>query len=186
MMNYKKGKNVEEELTKDAIPIENLPQNFLWMHVKGGTKVSNVVDFAKKAFDSKERRSVVWSGSGGGVTKTISCAEIMKRDSESELHQITRLCYRKVEEFWEPQLDGLEQIVATRQIPCIHILLSLDKIDETASGLQNSKEKTTFWVEHPQKSSSNNQNKRKNQQKPTGSGFRNKGGSSMPKNSTKT
>ncbi|KAG4077065.1 hypothetical protein HA402_016052 [Bradysia odoriphaga] len=135
MMNYKKGKNVEEELTKDAIPIENLQQNFLWMHVKGGTKVSNVVDFAKKAFDSKEHRSVVWSGSGGGVTKTISCAEIMKRDSESELHQITRLCYRKVEEYWEPQLEGLEQIVATRQIPCIHILLSLDKIDETASGL---------------------------------------------------
>lgn len=33
MMNYKKGKNIEEELTKDAIPIENLPQDFLWMHV---------------------------------------------------------------------------------------------------------------------------------------------------------
>lgn len=66
-----------------------------YLQVKGGTTVSNVVDFAKKSIDSKEYRAVVWSGSGGGVTKTISCAEIMKRDSASELHQITRLCYRK-------------------------------------------------------------------------------------------
>jgi len=139
MMNYKKGKNIEEELTKDDIPIENLPQNFLWMHVKGGTKVTNVVDFAKKSLESNEHRAIVWSGSGGGVTKTISCAEIMKRGYD--LHQITRLCYRKVEEYWEPQLEGLEQIVATRQIPCIHILLSLDKLDENVLGHQNSKEK---------------------------------------------
>lgn len=33
MMNYKKGKNIEEELTKEDIPIENLPSDFLWMHV---------------------------------------------------------------------------------------------------------------------------------------------------------
>lgn len=40
MMNYKKGKNVEEELTEDTIPIENLPQKFLWMHV-------SIFDFSK-------------------------------------------------------------------------------------------------------------------------------------------
>lgn len=55
--------------------------------------MQNVIDFAKNAFDTKEHRSVVWSGSGGGVTKTVSCAEIMKRDYE--LHQITRLTYQK-------------------------------------------------------------------------------------------
>jgi hypothetical protein len=33
MMNYVKGKNVEEELTKEGIPIENLPKDFLWMLV---------------------------------------------------------------------------------------------------------------------------------------------------------
>lgn len=113
-MNYKKGKNIEEELTRENIPIENLPADYLWMHVstyfsfgrqlrnmisqkskqvKGGTKVTNVIDFAKSAFTNKEHRSVVWSGSGGGVTKTVSCAEIMKRDFE--LHQITRLGYQK-------------------------------------------------------------------------------------------
>lgn len=34
MENYKKGKNVEQELSEDSIPIENLPEKFLWMHVK--------------------------------------------------------------------------------------------------------------------------------------------------------
>lgn len=93
MENYKKGKNIEEELTQDRIPIDVLPEKFLWMHVKGGTKVSNVVEFAEKAFNNGEYRSVVWSGSGGGVPKTISCAEIMKRNYD--VHQVTRLAYQK-------------------------------------------------------------------------------------------
>lgn len=93
MMNYKKGKNIEEELSKEDIPIANLPKNFLWMHVKGGTKVFNVLEFAEKSFEAGEHRSVVWSGSGGGVQKTISCAEMLKR--KYEFHQVTKLCYTK-------------------------------------------------------------------------------------------
>lgn len=94
MENYKKGKNIEEELSKDKIPIEILPENFLWMHCKGGTQVGNVIDFAEKALKSGEYRSMVWSGSGGGVPKTISCAEIMKRNNP-ELQQVTRIAYQK-------------------------------------------------------------------------------------------
>lgn len=33
MENYRKGKNVEEPIEKEKIPIPNLPSNFLWMHV---------------------------------------------------------------------------------------------------------------------------------------------------------
>lgn len=33
MMNYRKGRNVEEELTRNDIQIDNLPEDFLWMHV---------------------------------------------------------------------------------------------------------------------------------------------------------
>lgn len=33
MDNYKKGKNVEEPLEREKIPIPNLPSNFLWMQV---------------------------------------------------------------------------------------------------------------------------------------------------------
>jgi ribonuclease P/MRP protein subunit RPP25 len=75
-------------LIKKKIPIDQ---------VKGGTKVGNVVSHAEKAFHSGEHRSVVWSGSGGGVSKTISCAEIMKRNFP--LHQVTRLNYQKSVDF---------------------------------------------------------------------------------------
>lgn len=33
MEKYKKGKNVEEPLTEENIPIKNLPKDFLWMKV---------------------------------------------------------------------------------------------------------------------------------------------------------
>ncbi|KAL7052694.1 hypothetical protein ACKWTF_004964 [Chironomus riparius] len=144
MENYRKGKNVEEELSKEHIPIEMIPENFLWMHVKGGTKVSNVVDFAEKAFKSGEYRSVVWSGCGGGVPKTISCAEIMKRNLK-ELNQVTRLAYQKIEEYWDPLLSGLDQIVVTRRIAAVHILLTLDQIDPKANGYQQTNVPTKFW-----------------------------------------
>ncbi|XP_035785713.1 uncharacterized protein LOC118463326 [Anopheles albimanus] len=144
MMHYKKGKNVEQELSQEQIPIEVLPEQFLWMHVKGGSAVSNLTEYAKKALTDGTHRSVVWSGSDGGVGKTISCAEILKRDFE--LHQVTRICYRKVEEFWDPQQEGLEQIVAKRNIPCIHILTSLDPIDPGTPGYQHSKSQTGFML----------------------------------------
>lgn len=67
MENYRKGSNIEEELSKNQIPIENLPENFLWLHVKGGTKVQNVIEYARNALDSNEHRAVVWSGSGGMI-----------------------------------------------------------------------------------------------------------------------
>uniref|UniRef100_A0A336M4U5 CSON003478 protein n=1 Tax=Culicoides sonorensis TaxID=179676 RepID=A0A336M4U5_CULSO len=148
MENYRKGSNIEEELSKDRIPIENIPENFLWMHVKGGTKIQNVIEYARNALDSGEHKVVVWSGSGGGVPKTISCVEVMKR--HYKLHQITRLCYQKVDEIWEPMMEGLEQIVVKRQIPAIHILVSLDEIDPSTPGYQLSGQ-TTSMAFKPQK-----------------------------------
>lgn len=163
MENYKKGKNIEEELTQDRIPIENLPEKLLWMHVKGGTKITNVVEYAEKAFNSGEYRSVVWSGSGGGVPKTISCSEVMKRNFE--VHQVTRLAYQKwvdikiawtwfdfllfsrVDEYWDPLLTGLDPIIVTRQIPAIHIFLSLDPLDTKTPGHQRPGMPTRFWPE---------------------------------------
>lgn len=38
------------------------------------------------------------------------------------------------EEFWDPVMDGLEPIVVKRNIPCVHILMSLDEIDSKTPG----------------------------------------------------
>ncbi|KAH8390300.1 ribonuclease P protein subunit p25-like protein [Drosophila serrata] len=147
MMHYRKAQNVEQELSKADLPFEDClpksPNDFLWMHVKGGTKVSNVIEFAQAALNKNEHRCVVWSGSGGGVGKTISCAEVLKRSHP--LYQVTRMAYTSVEEHWKPQMDGLEEIIATRQIPTLHILMSLDALPDSIEGLQKPNTATDFW-----------------------------------------
>ncbi|XP_017125777.1 ribonuclease P protein subunit p25-like protein [Drosophila elegans] len=147
MMHYRKAENVEKELSKSDLPFEdcmpNPQKDFLWMHVKGGTKVSNVIEFAQAALNKGEHRCVVWSGSGGGVVKTISCAEVLKRSHP--VYQVTRMAYTSVEEHWKPQMDGLEEIIVNRQIPALHILMSLDELPDSIEGLQKPNTSTDFW-----------------------------------------
>ncbi|XP_037826385.1 ribonuclease P protein subunit p25-like protein [Lucilia sericata] len=166
MMHYRKGENIEKQLTKEELPFEDfLPKgtDFLWMHVNGGTKVNNVITYAKNALDKGEYKNIVWSGNGGGVVKTISCAEILKRSYP--LYQVTRMCYITVEEHWKPQMEGLEEIVANRQIPSLHIFMSLEPIDDNVNGLQKPNTITDFWVYNNNQnnsatSSNNNSNHR--------------------------
>ncbi|XP_030554764.1 ribonuclease P protein subunit p25-like protein [Drosophila novamexicana] len=147
MMHYRKAENVEQELSKNDLPFQNcMPKthkDFLWMHVKGGTKLSNVIGYAQSALDKGEYRSLVWSGSGGGVVKTISCAEVLKRSHP--LYQLTRMGYTSVEEHWKPQMDGLEEIIVNRQIPTLHILMSLDELPDGIEGVQNPNTTSDFW-----------------------------------------
>ncbi|XP_028160742.1 ribonuclease P protein subunit p25-like protein [Ostrinia nubilalis] len=144
MENYFKGKNVEEELQRDSIPLKDLPVNFLWMQVKGGSKITNLLSHATGILEDKATTAVVWSGAGVAIPKAISCAEILKRQFSIQ-HQVTKLTHKKVEEYWEPKLDGLETIVVKRQIPVIHILLSVDAIpDVNQIGYQNLQQKK-FW-----------------------------------------
>ncbi|RZF41952.1 hypothetical protein LSTR_LSTR015576 [Laodelphax striatellus] len=131
MENYTKGKNVEQEWTKETVPIPNLPENFTWMHVKGGSKMCNLLEYALKAF--KETGAVLWTGCGPAVVKTVSCAEIMKKRFKG-LHQINKICYTKVEEFWTPLQEDLEELVVTRELPTIHILLSNETLDKEEPG----------------------------------------------------
>lgn len=147
-MHYRKGENIEQELTKDDLPfgdcLSKLPQkDFLWMHVRGGTKVHNVINYARSALDKGEYRTIVWSGSGGGVVKTVSCAEILKRSYP--LHQLTRMDQVTIEEHWVPQMDGLELILAKRKVPSLHILMTLDPIDESISDVQKPNTTTEYW-----------------------------------------
>ncbi|KAK4875666.1 hypothetical protein RN001_012088 [Aquatica leii] len=134
MENYSKGKNVEEPLDKHKIPIPDLPEDFLWMQVRGGSKMRELLSVALNQFEGK--KSVVWTGFGPSVGKTISCAEIMKREYDNKLHQITKICYRIVQEYWDPKTPELEQIVVERKLPMIHILLSLLPLNLKELGYQ--------------------------------------------------
>ncbi|KPJ15017.1 Alba-like protein C9orf23 [Papilio machaon] len=156
MENYFKGKNVEEELERNKIPIKDLPTDFLWMQVKGGSKMSNLLAHASGILEDKAASSVVWTGTGVAIPKAISCAEILKRQFSIE-HQVTKLTFKKVEEYWEPKIDGLEKIIVKREIPVIHIFLSIDEIqDKNQIGYQSLKGKK-FWQKGQTSTISKNQ-----------------------------
>ncbi|XP_062128820.1 ribonuclease P protein subunit p25-like protein [Drosophila sulfurigaster albostrigata] len=158
MMNYRKAENVEQELTKSDLPFEHClasnQKDFLWMQVNGGTKLSNVIGYAQSALEKGEYRSVVWSGSGGGVIKVVSCAEVFKRSLS--LYQISRMSYKNVEEHWKPITEGLEDIVVKRQIPMLHILQSLDPFPESVENVQNPNTLSDFWRFEDQLSANGN------------------------------
>ncbi|KAL3270015.1 hypothetical protein HHI36_009072 [Cryptolaemus montrouzieri] len=129
MENYVKGKNLEEPLDISKVPISNLPQDVLWMQIRGGTKMTNVLAHVMKQFENKTDIACLWTGFGPSVGKTISCAEIMKKEFKHELHQVTKICYRLVEEYWDPVLPELQQLVVKRKLPMIHIYLSNKPLD---------------------------------------------------------
>lgn len=147
MENYTKGKNVEQEFERDKIPIEGLPDNFLWMQVRGGSKMSNLLNHVTGILEDKTATAVVWSGVGAAISKTISCAEIIKRQFSIQ-HQVTKLLYQIVEEHWEPKIEGLETLVVKRQIPAIHILLTSEPLkDFNQLGSQSINGKK-FWEQN--------------------------------------
>ncbi|XP_072748615.1 ribonuclease P protein subunit p25-like protein [Anoplolepis gracilipes] len=123
----KREEESTEEPTSTKVPIDNLPKKFLWMHVKSGTKIRKVLDYALKEFSN--HNSIVWTGIGQGIAKAISCAELFKRKHEG-LHQVTKLSYIESE---NPKKDITTE---TQRIPAIHILLSKDIKDTTELGYQ--------------------------------------------------
>ncbi|XP_046390509.1 ribonuclease P protein subunit p25-like protein [Ischnura elegans] len=147
MENYAKSCSTEAPLERQDVPIDCLPENFLWMKVKPGSKLRNILGFASSAF--KDQRVILWTGSGSAIIKAISCAEIMKRNFKS-LHQITRVCFRKLEETWDPITDGLDQLVVTREVPTIHIMLSKDSLDINQLGYQGPEDKDPSFKQKKQ------------------------------------
>lgn len=132
---YYKGKNVDEPWDKSRIPIPGLPEEFIWMHVNCGSKMRNLLGYAINEFNSDTYKAIVWSGSGNAVSKTISCAEIIKRRYK-EIYQINKICYRRNEEHWEPLMKDLDPLVVVREVPTIHILLSKEPLNESEPGYQ--------------------------------------------------
>jgi len=134
MENYVKAEKEDEFIPE--VTIEGMKEGTLVMHVKHGSKIKNLTQFAEKRFATDPSCQIVWEGSGDAVQKTITCAEIMKKKSNYSLHQITRLTSMRIVETWKPRLEGLDEIRVNRQLPLIKILLSKDPLDADANGYQ--------------------------------------------------
>uniref|UniRef100_A0AAV2LPG8 DNA/RNA-binding protein Alba-like domain-containing protein n=1 Tax=Knipowitschia caucasica TaxID=637954 RepID=A0AAV2LPG8_KNICA len=138
-------------------PFPGLPSGVLEMRVKEGSKIRNLMGFAMARMQGEKGatgtedsarglRQVVFSGSGRAVTKTITCAEIMKRKVGS-LHQLTKLRYKTVKEVWENSEGGASEMTVHRSVPSISILLSKDPLDPAEPGYQPPEAMSALWEE---------------------------------------
>ncbi|XP_054474866.1 uncharacterized protein LOC129107405 [Anoplopoma fimbria] len=152
---FKKVCRTEED---SPCPFPGLASGVLEMRVKEGSKIRNLMGFAMARMQGEKDvsgggvsgggglRQVVFTGSGRAVTKTITCAEIMKRKVGS-LHQLTKLRYKVVKEVWESSEGGTSEMTVHRTVPSISILLSKDPLDPQEPGYQPPETLTALWDE---------------------------------------
>ncbi|CAL8243372.1 unnamed protein product [Lota lota] len=156
---FKKVCRTEED---SPSPFPGLASGVLEMRVKEGSKIRNLMGFAMARMQGEKLdggggvvgvsggagglRQVVFTGSGRAVTKTITCAEIMKRKVGS-LHQLTKLRYKGVKEVWESHDGGASEMTVHRNVPSISILLSKDPLDPREPGYQPPEILSALWEE---------------------------------------
>lgn len=131
MENYEKGEVIDQ--CPGPPPFKDLKEGFVHMKVQPSSKLRHLLEFAHKAFQDPSKTQMVFTGSGRALERTITCVEIMKRKHKG-LHQVNKVCYKKVEEVWLPKSDDLDKLKVVREIPAIHILLSKDPVDATQLG----------------------------------------------------
>ncbi|XP_069029644.1 ribonuclease P protein subunit p25-like isoform X1 [Embiotoca jacksoni] len=151
---FKKVCRTEED---SPCPFPGLASGVLEMRVKEGSKIRNLMGFAMARMQGETGvsggglsggglRQVVFTGSGRAVTKTITCAEIMKRKVGC-LHQLTKLRYKVVKEVWESTEGGTSEMTVHRTVPSISILLSKDPLDPQEPGYQPPETLSALWEE---------------------------------------
>ncbi|XP_077452930.1 ribonuclease P protein subunit p25-like protein [Stigmatopora argus] len=123
-------------------PIPGLVADFLHMRVKEGSKIRNLLRFATARMhgEGKDKhgrppRQVVFTGSDRGLTKTVTCVEILKRKVEG-LHQVSKLYYKTVNEVLDGSQDRAPGRTVQRTVPAICILLSKDPLNPQEPGYQ--------------------------------------------------
>ncbi|KAG7218231.1 hypothetical protein INR49_020540 [Caranx melampygus] len=164
MENYTKARTVEQP---SVCPFPGLPPDTPEVRVKDGSKIRNLLRYALSRMEAKPReeggvatevqqeapgrplcRQIVFTASGKGVSKAITCAEIVKRRVKG-LHQITKLLYGSVDEVWEPlePAAGLDSLTVSRNLPAIWILLSLEPLDGSQPGYQAPGRYDALWAQ---------------------------------------
>lgn len=137
--NFRRIRRTEDSC---SFPIPGLSADILHMRVKEGSKIRNLLRFVTSRMHEGEKqlgestvKQVVFTGSGRGVTKTITCVEILKR-TMGGLHQVSKLYYKTVNEIWESPHQEASHITLQKTVPAICILLSKDPLDPQEPGYQ--------------------------------------------------
>ncbi|XP_034005446.1 ribonuclease P protein subunit p25-like protein isoform X2 [Trematomus bernacchii] len=173
MENYAKARTLEHP---SVCPFLDLPPDTPEVRVKDGSKIRNLLRFCQSRMEARPRAAekekrpgpeeggeeasgrqeasgqplcthIVFTASGKGVSKAISCAEILKR-RVGRLHQLTRLQFGSLEEVWEPlePAAGLEPLTVSRKQPSLWILLSREPLDHSLPGYQAPGRYDALWA----------------------------------------
>ncbi|XP_037639884.1 ribonuclease P protein subunit p25-like protein [Sebastes umbrosus] len=175
MENYSKSRTVEHPSVCPFIVPPDTPE----VRVKDGSKIRNLLRYALSRMEAKPRaaedegrpedggvaaegqreaagrplcQQMVFTASGKGVSKAITCAEMVKRRVKG-LHQITRLLSCTVDEVWEPlePAAGLDSLTVSRKLPTIWILLSREPLDRSQPGYQAPGRYDALWAQSTNK-----------------------------------
>lgn len=168
MENYSRARVVEQP---SPSPFTHLPADTPEVRVKDGSKIRNLLRFALSRMEADPRqaaaqeeeeqggpapeeaagrplcRQIVFTACGKGVSKAITCAEIVKRRLKG-LHQLTKLSYSTVLEVWEPLEPGagLDSLTVSRNLPAVWILLSREPLDAQQPGYQPPGRYDALWA----------------------------------------
>uniref|UniRef100_A0A3Q3DED6 Ribonuclease P/MRP 25 subunit-like n=1 Tax=Hippocampus comes TaxID=109280 RepID=A0A3Q3DED6_HIPCM len=131
MENYSKGRSTEQPSVCPFSLVPDTPE----VRVKDGSKIRNLLRYALSRIEAKSQ--LVFTASGKGVSKAITCAEVVKRRVRG-LHQLTSLASSTLTDVWDPlePAVGLDSITVSRKLPVIWILLSKDPLDHSLPGYQ--------------------------------------------------
>uniref|UniRef100_G3SVC1 Ribonuclease P protein subunit p25 n=1 Tax=Loxodonta africana TaxID=9785 RepID=G3SVC1_LOXAF len=137
--------NFRKVRSEGSSPFADLAPGAVHMRVKEGSKIRNLLAFATASMAQPATRAIVFSGCGRATTKTVTCAEILKRRLAG-LHQVTRLRYRSVREVWQsvppeptpdhPPEEPPASLSVLKNVPALAILLSKDALDPRQPGYQ--------------------------------------------------
>ncbi|KAM6995511.1 ribonuclease P protein subunit p25-like protein [Tautogolabrus adspersus] len=179
MENYSKARTVEQP---SVCPFPGLPPDTPEVRVKDGSKIRNLMRYALSRMEAKAKAAeeeerpppeeggggaaegkkeaaarplcshIIFTASGKGVSKAITCAEIVKRRVKG-LHQLTKLLYSTVVEVWEPlePAAGLDSLTVNRNLPAIWILLSREPMDCSQPGYQPPGRYDLLWAQSANK-----------------------------------
>uniref|UniRef100_A0A2R5LHC9 Putative ribonuclease p protein n=1 Tax=Ornithodoros turicata TaxID=34597 RepID=A0A2R5LHC9_9ACAR len=165
MENYTKGEVIQHVVGLSDLPFKDLQENCVHMKVNANCKIRNILGFAITAFKDATKKQMVFSGSGHGINKMITCVEIMKRKFKN-LHQLNKICYQKIDEIWEPKTEDLDKLKVEREIPAMHILLSKEPLDTNEFGYQGPGSASISRSNEPRRDRQQRQ-KRPRQNRPT-------------------
>lgn len=137
MEHYSKFDEVEEPCEPPFA--KELVEDAKVMDVHENTRVANINRYVSRLFQDPNCRRVVYKGVGEGMTRCISCVEVLKDSYEGTLYQWNVVKSARRTDIWKPvEKASLHNILVHVEVPVIFILVSRDPFPECNESCQTS------------------------------------------------